>query len=392
MPWVKSLSELLTNRRGGRFLSLMDWYIAAELIPPFLLSVGIFSSLGVAIGYLSDLTNKVVDSNLPLLSAIEILLLKVPEFFAYSLPIAVLLGTLLAYGRLSSDSELVALRSCGISLYRLVAPAVVLSLVVACAAFAFNETIVPAANYRATGILIDAIQEEYPFWQTKDIFYPDYEEVKLPNGEKIRKLKSLFYAEHFDGKKMKELTIVQWLGKRLDQIVISDSATWNSQRDTWDFFDGTIYEISPDASYRDALSFEHYQLAFSRTPFDLAIQGRNPYEMNIIQAFKYMKLLRLIGDEKKLLTFQVRTQQKLAFPFICLVFGLVGSTIGSRPRHASRATSFGLCLAIVFSYYIFAFLCGSLGMIGFLSPFMAGWLPNFLGLGVGIWLLYCFAD
>ena len=366
MSWLKSLSERIRSRRGGCSLFLMDWYIATELIPPFLLSVGIFSSLGVAIGYLSDLTNKVVDSNLPMVSAIEILLLKVPEFIAYSLPIAVLLATLLTYGRLSSDSELVALRSCGISLYRLVAPAVVLSLVVACVAFAFNETIVPAANYRATAILIDAIQEEYPFWQTKDIFYPDYEEVKLPNGEKIRKLKSLFYAERFDGKKMKDLTIVQWLGKSLNQIVISDSATWNSQHDTWDFFDGTIYEISPDASYRDALPFDHRQLAFSRTPFDLAIQGRNPYEMNISQAIKYMKLLRLIGDEKKLLTFQVRTQQKLAFPFICLVFGLVGSTIGSRPRNASRATSFGLCLTIVFSYYILAFLIGSLGMIGIL--------------------------
>ena len=386
MDWFKSLSN------GGHWLSLMDWYIATELIPPFLLSVGIFSSLGVAIGYLSDLTNKVVDSNLPMVSAIEILLLKVPEFIAYSLPIAVLLATLLTYGRLSSDSELVALRSCGISLYRLVTPAAVLSLVVACAAFTFNETIVPAANYRATAILIEAIQEEYPFWQTKDIFYPDYEEVKLPNGETIRKLKSLFYAERFDGKKMQELTIVQWLGKSLNQIVISDSATWNYKQDTWDFFDGTIYEISPDASYRDALPFNHRQLALSRTPFDLALQGRNPYEMNISQALKYMKLLRLIGDEKKLLTFQVRTQQKLSFPFICLVFGLVGSTIGSRPRYASRATSFGLCLAIVFSYYILAFLSGSMGMIGILSPFMAGWLPNFLGLGVGIWLLYCLAE
>lgn len=385
---LKSFSERRKTWRDGCSISLMDWYIAAELIPPFFLSVGIFSSLGVAIGYLSDLVNKVVDSDLPLISAIEVLLLKVPEFLAYSLPIAVLLATLLAYGRLSSDSELVALRSCGTSLYRLVAPAVVLSLLVACAAFAFNETIVPAANYRATAILIDAIQEEYPFWQTKDIFYPDYEEVKLPNGETIRKLKSLFYAERFDGKKMKALTIVQLLGQELSQIVISDSATWNPKHDTWDLFDGAIYEISPDASYRDTLPFDHRQLAFSRIPFDLAIQGRNPYEMNISQALQYMKLLRLIGDEKKLLTFQVRTQQKLAFPFICLVFGLVGSTLGARPHNASRATSFGWCLAIVFSYYILSFVIGSLGMVGIFSPFMAGWLPNFLGLSIGVWLLY----
>ena len=69
--------------------------------------IGLFA--GVAIGYLSDLSNKVVDKNLPLIDAVEILLLKIPEFTAYSLPISLLLATLLAYGRLSNDSELVAL-------------------------------------------------------------------------------------------------------------------------------------------------------------------------------------------------------------------------------------------------------------------------------------------
>ena len=392
MSFLKSLVEKWRTWQVRNSIPLLDRYIASELIPTFFLGTGIFSSLGVAIGYLSDLINKVIDANLPLTSALEILLLKVPEFIAYALPISVLLATLLTYSRLSSDSELVALRSCGISLYRLIAPTLILSFFVAIALLGFNETVVPAANYRATSILVDAIKEEHPFWQTKDIFYPDYEEVQLANGDTVRKLKSLFYAEQFDGKRMKTLTIVQWLGQNLNQIVVSDSATWNFQEDIWDFFDGTIYEIAPDASYQDALTFDHRQLAISRVPFDLALQGRNPYEMNVSQAFEYMKLLRLIGDERKLLTFQVRTQQKLALPFICLVFALVGATLGSRPRYASRATSFGLCLAIVFTYYIVAFLIGSLGMAGVLSPLMAGWLPNLLGLATGTGLLHRYAQ
>ena len=392
MSLLKPLAEKLRTWQVRNSIPLLDRYIASELIPTFFLGTGIFSSLGVAIGYLSDLINKVIDSNLPLTSALEILLLKVPEFIAYSLPISVLLATLLTYSRLSSDSEMVALRSCGISLYRLVAPTLILSFMVAIALLAFNETVVPAANYRATSILVNSIKEEHPFWQTKDIFYPDYEEVQLANGDTVRKLKSLFYAEQFDGRQMKTLTIVQWLGQNLNQIVVSDSATWNFQEGTWDFFDGTIYEIAPDASYQDALTFDHRQLAISRVPFDLALQGRNPYEMNVSQAIEYMRLLRLIGDERKLLTFQVRTQQKLALPFICLVFGLVGATLGSRPRYASRATSFGLCLAIVFTYYIVAFLIGSLGMAGVLSPLMAGWLPNLLGLGTGAGLLHRYAQ
>ncbi len=392
MQFFKRLSQPIRLGKEGLRLSLLDRYILTELIPPFGLSVGIFASLGVAIGYLSDLANKMVESNLPLIEAAEILLLKVPEFVAYALPVSVLLATLMTYGRLGHDSELVAMKSCGISLYRLVIPGLLLSLVVTGLTFAFNECVVPEANYRATEILVQSLNEDHPFWQTKDIFYPDYEEVTLPSGETIRRLKSLFYAEKFDGQTMKTLTVLQWLGQGLEKIVISDAATWNAQKDTWDFFRGTIYEIAPDASYSEADAFEHRQLPLPKTPFEFALQGRDPYEMNIIQAQKYMKLLKLSGDEKKLVIFQVRTQQKLSFPFICFVFGLGGAVLGAGPQAFSRATSFGLCIVLIFGYYLLSFFIGSLGMIGFLTPMMAGWLPIMLGLGVGGWLLYHYAQ
>jgi lipopolysaccharide export system permease protein len=252
----------------------------------------------------------------------------------------------------------------------------------------FNELVVPAANYRATAILVSSIQEERPFWQTKDIFYPNFEEVQLPSGETVRRLQSLFYAKRFDGEQMKVLTILEWLGENLEKIVVSDAASWNSSKNTWDMFNGAIYHIAPDASYREAIAFDHKQFALPKAPFEFALQGRDPYEMNILQAQQYLKLLRLVGDEKKLSMFQVRIQQKLAFPFICFVFGLVGSVLGVQLQNVSRGTSFGLCVAIIFGYYIVAFLAGSFGQIGLLTPVVAAWLPNVLGLGVGWILLY----
>lgn len=388
---LQSLSNLWRSQQCRFSPSLMDCYIGGELVPPFIFSVGLVSSLGVAIGHLSDLANKVVESDLPLMQALEILLLKVPEFTAYALPISVMLTTLLTYGRLSNDSELIAIRACGVSLHRIIAPALVLSLVVTGITFLFSELVVPSANYRATSILVEYLKEEHTFWQNKDIFYPDYEEVDLPNGKTVKRLKHLFYAETFDGQHMKTLTILEWIGTNLNKIVVSDSATWNSREDTWDFFDGTIYKLAPDASYTDMSPFKHCQLALTKAPFEFALQGRDPYEMNVIQAQQYMKLLRMIGDEKNLRTFQVRVQQKLAFPFICVVFGLVGSVLGVRPQQMGRATSFGFSVIIIFTYYVLGFIIGSMGLMGIISPFMAAWLPNFLGLGIGYWLLYHFA-
>src|SRR5919199_802418 len=119
-------------------VSVMDRYIASELIPPFLFGVGAFSSVGVAIGTLFDLMRRITESGLPLSIAFQVLLLQMPQFISYAFPMSTLLAALMTYSRLSSDSELIAMRSCGVSIYRMVVPAVVLSLVVTGITFIFN--------------------------------------------------------------------------------------------------------------------------------------------------------------------------------------------------------------------------------------------------------------
>jgi lipopolysaccharide export system permease protein len=253
-----------------------------------------------------------------------------------------------------------------------------------------NEWVVPAANYQATSILINAIQEEHPFWQTRDIFYPEFETITLANGQTSRRLKNLVYAERFDGKTMEELTVLSWAGVHLKQILISNQATWNEQHQQWEFFEGILYRLSPDTSYQEARPFQSQTLDLPKAAFDFARQSRDPYEMNIVQARQYMDILRLIGDTKKLNFFQVRTEQKIAFPFVCVVFALVGSALGAQPQKVSRAKSFGLSIAVIFIYYLLSFLLGSLGMIELVPPVVAAWSPNLIGLGFGLWLIYQF--
>ena len=369
-------------------LSVMDRYLVAELTLPFLFSLGMFSSVGVAIGTLSDLMNKIVESDLSWYLAIKVMFLKVPEFISYALPISLLLATLITYGRLSKDSELIALRSSGISIYRLVTPALILSLLVTGITFIFNELIVPAANFEATSILVEQINEQRKFLLRNDIFYPEYEEIKEDNGSSFRKLKTLFYAKKFDGKNMKQLTVLTQSESGLNNIIVSEKAAWNNNDQVWVFFNGVIYRLNADASYESSSYFKTRQFKLPKTPLELAIQSRDPYEMNISQAKEYLKLLYLLGDEKTILMFEVRTAQKFAFPFVCIIFALVGSSLGCRPNYNSNATSFGLSVAIVFTYYLCGFFISSLGLIGVFTPFMAAWLPNYLGLGIGSFLLY----
>jgi len=343
--------------------------------------VGAFSSIGVSVGALFDLIRKVTNAGLSVGLALKVLALQLPEFIVLAFPMATLLATMMTYSRLSSDSELVALRACGVSVRRLVAPAIVLSLLITGLTFTFNELITPAANYQAAITLEQALNAERPPFQESDILYQEFQQG---SG---RHLNRLFYARQFDGERMRGLTILDFSQDGLDQIISAESATWNVGKNSWDFFNGTIYAVSPDGSFSHIVKFDHQELQLPRTPLDLASRTKADDEMNIAEARRQLEMIRQSGDAREIRTWQVRIQQKYALPFVCLVFGLVGASIGVLPQRTSRATSFGISVVIIFGYYLFAFIANAMGEVGVLSPWMSAWLPVLLGLAVGSLLL-----
>lgn len=368
-------------------LSIMDRYLFMEILLPFLFGMGIFTSLGIAIGTLFDLVRRVTESGLLLTVALKILALKMPGFVVLAFPMAMLLAALMAYSRLSSDSELIAMRSLGVSIYRLVIPSVLFSLIVTVCAFIVNDWIAPAATHEAAVILEKAINQERPNFTERNIVYPEYRTLQQEDGKEATILSRLFYAEEFNGKQMRGLTILDRTQEGVNQIVTSQSATWNILTNTWDFFNGTIYLIAPDGSYRNIVRFQHQQLALPRAPLDLANSRQNFTEMSIRETQEYLEVMKLSGNEKRVRKVQVRIQEKYALPFVCVVFGLVGAAIGVRPQNTNRATSFGICVGLIFGYYLLAFVTSSLGIWGIFTPFLAAWAPNILGLSAGGLLL-----
>ncbi|MBF2014904.1 MAG: LptF/LptG family permease [Rivularia sp. T60_A2020_040] len=368
-------------------ISIMDRYLTSEMVPPFLFGVAAFSSLGVSVGAVFELVRKVVESGLPIGIAARVFILNFPEFIVLAFPMSTLLATLMTYSRLSSQSELIALRSCGVSVYRMVATGVCLSFLVTGLTFVFNEQIAPAAKYQATQTMRKALKTEQPTFKRENLIYPEYKKVEQKDGSKQRVLARLFYADTFDGKQMKGLTIIDRSQEDFSQILQAESGEWNVKDNVWDFYDGTIYLISPDSSYRNIVRFQRQQLKLPRTALDLAQESRDYGEMNIIQALEQLELEKLGGDEQKIRKLQVRIQQKMSLPFVCVVFGLVGATMGSIPGRTGSAKSFGISVIIIFGYYLFSFITGGLAQAGVFSPFLGAWFPNFLGLGIGLFLL-----
>ena len=367
--------------------SIMDRYLAIQLLPLFLFGVGAFTSVVLAIDSLFELLRKVVESGLPINIALKVFLLKLPYVMVYSFPMSTLLATLMTYSKLSSESELIALRGCGVSVYRMVFTAVLLSSLVTGMTYIFNEQIAPAANYEATQTLKQALQSDTPTFKRENIYYPEYREVTQEDGSKNKVLSRLFYADQFDGKRMQGLTIIDRSREGLNQILEAESGQWNATDQVWDFYNGTIYLVAADRSYRNILRFEHQQVQLPRTPLSVAERSRDYGEMNIAQALEQLKVERLAGDPKRIRKLEVRIQQKIAFPFVCIIFGLVGSAMGTIPQRTGRGTSFGISVIVIFSYYLLLSVSGALAQAEVLSPVIGAWLPNLFGLVMGLFLL-----
>ena len=373
--------------RASLGLSVMNLYIIKELILPFLFGMGIFTSLGLSIGAVFELIRKVTDSGLFWGVAVKVLILKMPGFIVLAFPMSILLATLMSYSRLSNDSELIALRSVGVNIYRLIMPAIAFSLCVVALAFLFNNFIAPAANYQASVTLKEALGETKPNFKTENILYDEYTEIPIKGGQTKEVLTRLFYAEEFDGEQMKNITVLDRSRGSVSQIVTAQSAKWNVLENIWDFYNGTIYLIGIDGSYNNIVRFQHQQLALPKTALDITKEGKNTDEMNIFEARKYLETIKRSADEQRVRKWQVRIQEKIAIPFACVVFALIGAALGITPQNSGKTTSFGICIGLIFAYYLVSFISQSMGISGVVPPWLAAWSPNLLGLGAAGGLL-----
>ena len=374
-------------------VKLLDRYIGQQLIMLFIGTVALLASLGVALGNISDLTYKISEYNLPLLVALQIFLLKIPEYTAYALPIALLLTTLVVYGRLNKNSELIACYSSSISVYSIVTPAILLSIFITLFNFLLTEFIMYPANEQVAVLENQFITQSNLDSPEKDIFYPEYTGM----GRDNLKLTRLYYAQIFEGDRFKKIIIINWHKSQIQNIIVAEEAIWNQEAKIWNFINGRIENFANNSylSSKNQLDlvkidfFSHKKLLLPSTFFKIAKGAKDPQAMSLSQARQYLKLIINSNDQAKIRLLQVRIQQKLAFPFICLVFGLIGSSIGITFSQTNRGQGFGICVGIAFSYYVIGLIVGSCGIVGLISPVVAGWLPNFLGWVIGGWLLYC---
>jgi len=352
-------------------IKIIDRYILRELIEPFLFGLGAFTSIMAASMILFELVRAVILRGMPFLVAMQIFVYRLPGIVVYIFPMAMLLAALLAFARLSHDSEVVAFRASGISLYRLMIPVLALGLFVSLINLTFAEIVVPKSNKAAKNLLLETTTKHTPKLQ-KNVFVPELEKGVL---------KRIFYAETLRGNTMRDVIVQEFTDGKLTQIINAKQATWRKETNEWTFNSGTIYLIAESGEYKHLIKFEEQSVAIKYTPADFYIGDRNPEEMTISELREFITLKEKMGVE--VTDFKLQLNMKTSIPFASLVFALLGAPLGLSPRRASSSVGLGLSIIVIFVYYILTFLSMAVGELKLLTPGLAAWLPNILTGGIG---------
>ncbi len=369
-------------------IPLLDRWIFLELLPPLFFSIAAFTVVSLSVGVVFDLIRKIVEIGLPFSIAIKVLLLKLPSFVVISFPMAMLLSTLLAYGSLNENSEIKALKSIGISIYRLILPGLILSIFMSYMTFIFNNNIVPIANKNAEIVLANSLGSSFANEQGEDIIFSKKGEILDPySSYKKRGVTHLFYAWKFVGGEMLDVTVIDFSKLGFTQMLKAKKGIWNNDKKNWEFFDGNLLTLSPDGS-NTRTKFLRFLYPLGTELTNIAELPKDANDMNLGEATTAMELYKSSGNIKEARRMKVRIQEKFTLPIACSVFALIGCSFGvMQKKGGGRSQSFGLSIILILIYYILSFSFSSLGVKGLINPFFAAWSPVFLSMIGGGFLL-----
>jgi lipopolysaccharide export system permease protein len=286
-------------------------------------------------------------------------------------PIAMLFGMLLALQRLSSDSEITALKAGGIGLIRIVSPLLVLGVLVSIVVYGLQEGLVPFANDQAVALREGAIKAVGAFGGGSHTVV-----TPLPAGGQ-----QITYFRGYDAptQALVDVTIITYgVDKRPQAILFSDRGRYDAP--SWDFENARVYRFAPDGSLtatsEDPLA--HVDIGEKPTELQQRATDNNRETMSRSQIREIIASGQLSPQETR--NYQMTYEEKLARPFACFVFTLIASPFGLRPtRGGGTGFGFALSLGIAFLYFVILSVASAVfGNLpgGYVTATIGAWLPN----------------
>lgn len=360
--------------------TIINRYIFTEMFPVFFVSVIFFLFLFLMARMLY-IVNLILNYDLSLAAVLSIVVLTLPSFLTYVLPLSVMMSVLLTTLRLSGDNEILAFKTSGLSLYQLLPPVIAFCLLGLIVTMFMTIAVIPKTQGMLLSTMAKQMADNINIGLKEQAFNAGIKDVVIYAGEidpHTGSMRNIFIEDKSNPEMSVTLTAPRG-------FIVTDAA---AKMVSLVLLDGEALRTNVKSKTSNDMKFTrfevHYDLKELLGALDSADRQKSRKEMSLQEL---RKTIELTADLKNNTYYRARTAlaDRFSMPFACLFIGVLAFALGAQ-LHVNRK-SFGLLLGFVFFlvYYILYSMGHSMAKKGQIDPWLGSWMPNIV---IGILAVY----
>jgi LPS export ABC transporter permease LptG/LPS export ABC transporter permease LptF len=376
-------SAMMRARRAlhSRFPLILDDYVMREFLTNFAVILLSFVMLSLVFSFF-ELLGDIIRNRTALVTVGDYLLNLIPYMIYQLAPLCVLIAVLVTFGVLNRSSELTAMKATGTSIYRIVAPVLVIAALIALSLFAFDQFYLPGANRRQ-----EALRAVIKGKPAQTFLRPDRKWIF--GDQEAGQPGRIFYYQFFDPDQnvFANITVFEFQPDSfvLQRRIFASSAHWDVNQNQWVFEHGWQRTFSGDATS----SYQPFVVSsfpdIRQPPSYFKKEVRPAQEMNYGELSHYINDLRQSGFDT--IRLRVQLNRKLADPLIALVMAVLGVPFALSMGKRGSLTGIAVAIGVAIAFWVVAGTFEAMGNVNSLPVMVAAWSPDLLFAFIGSYLL-----
>ena len=354
-------------------------YIINEIWPTFLASLLVFIFIMVAARMLS-ITELIVTRGVDIAQVLGMVLYLLPDILTFALPAVTLMSVVVAFLRLSADSEIIALKSSGISLYQMLPPVAVFSLAVFLIGLSISVFAAPWGNRAFKDLLFKIAESRADLGIKERLFCEPFDDL-------------VFYVNSFSrqDRTLKDVFVVDRRDKDVTNTIVAEEGQMIAQPDqriiTIYFVKGTIFAVEKNMDTARTIKFNTYGLTIGLKDVmkNLASRQKAPHELSVGKLIHEIQTTPK-GDVQRSRMMR-ELLEKVSIPLAVLFMGIIGVPLGAQIRARGRTAGIGVSLAVFSIYYVCLMVVRSISSSGLVPAAIGVWVPDLFLIATLIYLL-----
>lgn len=354
-------------------MNRIDIYTAKVFLAAFFGALAVFATLFLAVDALSTL---VKFSGTPITSVVSYYLFYLPEVLAKMIPMACVMALVMTMTGLNRQGEMVALFASGMSLFRIAAPSLICIFVISVGSYLISDQVLPQLIKRKNFVYYNEIEKnptKFQFVRTDRIWYRSKNSIfniktLAPDGLKAQGLTMYFFSN-------------DW--QLLQMMTAQEVAIKGTQ---WDLKNGSVTVFDSASSFPLASNFKEKIISMHEESKDLQSTGQTSDMLSQHELSRFISKNKEAGLDTT--RYEMDYHAKFSFAWAGLVMALLGLPFtAQRARSGGSMMAMGMCLGVIFLFWILYSSGQALGTHGVLPPLIAAWTPHLLMVGGTFWTL-----